>query len=51
MSQTGNIMMQERYETEFIFKYWLNFKNVLVDFIIIIIINTLIALDGLCDPA
>ena len=36
--------MQERYETEFIFKYWLNFKNVLVDFIIIIIINTLIAL-------
>lgn len=37
-------MMQERYETEFIFKYWLNFKNVLVDFIIIIIINTLIAL-------
>jgi hypothetical protein len=42
--QTGNIMMQERYETEFIFKYWLNFKNVLEDFIIIIIINTLIAL-------
>jgi len=37
-------MMQERYETEFIFKYWLNFKNVFVDFIIIIIINTLIAL-------
>jgi len=37
-------MIQERYETEFIFKYWLNFKNVLVDFIIIIIINTLIAL-------
>lgn len=36
--------MQERYETEFIFKYWLNFKNVLEDFIIIIIINTLIAL-------
>ena len=36
--------MQERYETEFIFKYWLNFKNVLVDFIIIIIINTMIAL-------
>jgi sensor histidine kinase YesM len=37
-------MMQERYETEFIFKYWLNFKNVFVDFIIIVIINTLIAL-------
>lgn len=36
--------MQERYETEFIFKYWSNLKNILTDGIIIGVINSLIAL-------
>lgn len=36
--------MEERYETEYVFKYWLNFNNVLTDFIINIIICLLIAL-------
>ena len=36
--------MEQRYETEFIFKYWSNIKNVLIDSIINIIICTLIAL-------
>ncbi|HUN54413.1 MAG TPA: histidine kinase [Smithella sp.] len=35
---------EQRYETEFIFKYLLNFKNVFIDFILIVIINTMIAL-------
>jgi sensor histidine kinase YesM len=36
--------MEEKYETEFILKYWYDFKNVLTDGIIVTIINTLIAL-------
>jgi len=36
--------MEQRYETKFIFKYWSNFKNDLTDFIINIIICTLIAI-------
>jgi len=36
--------MEDRYETKFIFKYWSNFKNALMDFIGTIIICTLLAL-------
>jgi sensor histidine kinase YesM len=40
----GNIIMEERYETKFIFKYLSSFKNILIDSIVIAIINTLLAL-------
>ncbi|KQC11386.1 MAG: hypothetical protein APR62_09955 [Smithella sp. SDB] len=36
--------MEQQYETEFIFKYWLKFKNILIDGIIIGVANTLFAL-------
>lgn len=36
--------MEQRYETEFIFKYWLKFKNIIIDGIIIGVVNTLLAL-------
>lgn len=36
--------MEQQYETEFIFKYWLKFKNILMDGIIIGIANTTFAL-------
>lgn len=37
-------MMEQQYETEFIFKYWLKFKNIFTDGIIIGVINTVLAL-------
>lgn len=36
--------MEQQYETEFIFKYWLKFKNILIDGIIIGTANTTFAL-------
>lgn len=36
--------MEQQYETEFIFKYWLKFKNILMDGIIIGAANTMFAL-------
>ena len=36
--------MEEQYETEFIFKYLLNYKKILIDGIVIAVINTLLAL-------
>ncbi len=36
--------MEQQYETEFIFKYWLKFKNILMDGIIIGVANTMFAL-------
>ncbi|MCX5849250.1 MAG: histidine kinase [Deltaproteobacteria bacterium] len=36
--------MEQQYETKFIFKYWSNIKNDLIDFIYVIIICTLLAL-------
>jgi len=38
------MMMGQQYETEFIFKYWLKFKNIFMDGIIIGSINTVLAL-------
>ena len=36
--------MEQQYETEFIFKFWLKFKNILIDSIIIGLCNTVLAL-------
>ncbi|MBN1471886.1 MAG: histidine kinase [Syntrophaceae bacterium] len=36
--------MEQQYETEFIFKYWLKFKNILMDGMIIGVANTMFAL-------
>lgn len=38
------MIMEQQYETEFIFKYWFKFKNILMDGIIIGTANTLFAL-------
>jgi sensor histidine kinase YesM len=36
-------VMEERYETGFIYKYWSNFKNIIIDGLAVGVINTLIA--------
>lgn len=36
--------MEHQYETDFIFEYWLKFKNILIESVIICAINTLLAL-------
>lgn len=36
--------MEHQYETDFIFEYWLKFKNILIESVIIGVINTLLAL-------